>query len=312
MPESIVVALGGNALVLPDQRGTVAEQRANLEHAMAAIAELARRDHRIVVTHGNGPQVGHMLIRSEAARGQAYELPLYLCVAETQGETGFLIVESLHNLLWACGVERPVVALLTRTIVGRDAAGFEPTKPIGPFLSAIQADRLRREGEYVSDDAGRGYRRRVPSPPPTAIVESGAIRLLLDRGVIVVAVGGGGVPMYLSDDASLHALDAVVDKDSASSVLALQVGATRILDLTAVDSVKLHFGTPAEQSLRHMTVATARRYLAEGHFAPGSMGPKIEAAIDFLEGGGHEVLITRPELAMEAWHGRAGTRIVPA
>ena len=310
MPEKILVALGGNALVKAGQRGTVPEQAANLKESLTCVVELIRRGHRVVITHGNGPQVGHILIRTEEARGKAYELPLDVCVAQSQGETGYLIQQGLQRLLHRNGVDKPVTVLVTRTVVGRDDPRMKiPSKPVGPFYTKDQAARLSEQGCHLVEDAHRGYRRVVPSPVPLRIVEAEVIRRLFEEGVVVIACGGVGIPVSVEADGTLTGVEAVVDKDLASSALAAAVGADTILDLTAVDSVKLHFGSPQERSLETLTVAEAKKYLNEGHFAPGSMGPKIEAAISFLEQGGGEVIITLPERTIEALEGRAGTHV---
>ncbi|MBI4401539.1 MAG: carbamate kinase [Nitrospirae bacterium] len=313
MPETILVALGGNALVKVGQQGTIAEQAANLREALAGIVELIRRGHRLIITHGNGPQVGHILIRAEEARGKAYELPLDVCVAQSQGETGYLIQQGLQNLFMQSGVShRPVATVISRTEVDpTDPRMKAPTKPVGPFYTREQAVLLRERGYHLMEDARRGYRRVVPSPLPVRVLEAGVIQRLVKEGVIVIAVGGGGIPVHVVEDGTLVGVEAVVDKDLASSVLAVALGVDRLLDLTGVEHVKLHFGSPMERSLDSLTVAEAKSYLAEGHFAPGSMGPKIEAAIHFLEHGGREVVITRPETALEAFEGKAGTHVFP-
>jgi carbamate kinase len=312
MREGIVVALGGNALVKPGQSGTLEEQVANLRQSLAGVVELLRRGHRVVVTHGNGPQVGHILTRAEEARGKAYALPLDVCVAQSQGELGYLIQQTLHNLLQENAIDRQIAVVLTRTLVARDDPRLQtPTKPIGPFHTEAQAQALRARGLPVREDAHRGYRRVVASPQPLALIEVEVIRQLFEDDVVVIAAGGGGIPVCAGDDGTLRGIEAVVDKDLASSLLAVNLGATRILDLTAVERVQLNFGQPTETDLESLTAAEARQYLAEGHFAPGSMGPKIEAAIDFLEHGGREVIITRPEKAVEAFQGRTGTHVYP-
>lgn len=313
MAETILVALGGNALVRGGQQGTIEEQQVNLGEALALVVELIRRGHRVIVTHGNGPQVGHILIRAEEARGKAYDLPLDVCVAQSQGEIGYLIQQGLQNLLLESGVgHRAVAAIVTRTLVDRaDPLMKAPTKPIGPFYTQEQAERLRDQGKRVVEDAHRGYRRVVPSPLPIRIVEAEAIRRLVEAGVIVIAAGGGGIPVYAVENGTLVGVEAVVDKDLASSNLAVELCVNRILDLTSVERVMLDFGTPKERPLDSLTVKEAKAYLAAGHFAPGSMRPKIEAAIRFLEQGGREVIVTTPEKAVDAYEGRAGTHIVP-
>jgi carbamate kinase len=313
MVETILVALGGNALIKAGQQGTIEEQRANLREALTGIVELIRQGHRLVLTHGNGPQVGHILIRTEEAHGKAYDLPLDVCVAQSQGEIGYLIQQGLWNLLRQSGIgDRPVAAVVTQTVVDRaDPRMRQSTKPVGPFYTKEQAERLRDRGRKVVEDAHRGYRRVVPSPRPIRILEADAIRRLIEAGAVVIAAGGGGVPVYAEEDGRLVGVEAVVDKDLASSCLAVELGVNRILDLTAVERVMLDFGTPKERPLDALTVKDAKGYLAAGHFAPGSMGPKIEAAISFLEQGGKEVIITRPEKALAALAGQAGTHVYP-
>jgi carbamate kinase len=309
----LLVALGGNALVKPEQSGSIPEQAATLRASLAGVVELIRRGYPMVITHGNGPQVGHILIRAELARGQAYDLPLDVCVAQSQGETGYLIQQALHNLLRDAGIDRPVVALISRVVVDpQDPRMQRPTKPIGPFYTRDQAAALKARGFWVVEDAHRGYRRVAPSPLPLRIVEAEIVKRLADEGAIVIALGGGGVPVSADADGHLMGVEAVVDKDLASSLLAATIGIKRILDLTSVDHVKLYFGTPAEQNLGRMTLAEAKTYLAAGHFEPGSMEPKIRAAIQFLEHGGQHVVITSPEHAIKGFEGRIGTQICPA
>ena len=310
MNEKVLVALGGNALIKAGQQGTVEEQAANLRESLAGVVELIKRGYCLVITHGNGPQVGHILIRTEEARGKAYELPLDVCVAQSQGETGYLIQQNLQQLLHWNGIDRPVVAMISRVVVDKnDPRMNAPSKPVGPFYTKDQVMYLKDRGFHVVEDAHRGYRRVVPSPMPLRILETDALQRLFDDGVVVIACGGGGIPVSVTVDGSLVGVEAVVDKDLASSVLAVAIGVDTILDLTAVERVKLHFGSPEERDLDTLTVADAKKYLAAGHFAPGSMGPKIEAAINFLEQGGGKVIITLPEKALDAWDGRAGTHV---
>jgi carbamate kinase len=312
MAERIVVALGGNALIRPGQRGTIEEQRVTLTNSLAGVVELIRQGYEVILTHGNGPQVGNILLRAEAARDQAYEIPLDVCDAQSQGEMGYLIQQCLQNLLREHGIHRPVATVITQVIVDQtDPRMKKPSKPVGPFCTAKQAEALKAKGFQMAEDSGRGYRRVVPSPMPLKIVEQEIIRKLLDRDVIVIAVGGGGIPVYVSEKGDLVGVEAVIDKDLASSLLAISLKADKLLDLTAVEKVKLHFGTPAEQKLDKLCLEQAKKFLREGHFAPGSMGPKIEAAIQFLESGGKEVIITLPERALDALQGRTGTHVVP-
>jgi len=298
MRDLILAALGGNALVPAGAKGTILEQSAVLRRSLAGVAELVRRGHGVVITHGNGPQVGHILLRSEAARDRAYPLPLDVCVAQSQGETGYLIAQALESMGLA-----PVATLVTRVEVDPgDAAMSRPTKPVGPFMTAAEA---RLAGVAVAEDAGRGWRRVVPSPRPKRILEAGVVRSLLDRGITVVAAGGGGIPVR----ADGSGVEAVVDKDLASALLAIEIGAPRILDLTAVEFAYLGFGTPRQRPIRSMSSREARRHLEAGEFLPGSMGPKVEAAVEFIERGGVEVVITLPERAIDGLEGRTGTRI---
>lgn len=313
MPERILVALGGHALVKPGQRGTIEEQAANLRAPLEAVAALIGRGHSVVMTHGNGPQVGHILIRSEQARGAAYELPLDVCVAQSQGEIGYLIQQGLENLVRERGItDRPVATILTRTLVDRnDPRMRRPTKPVGPSYAKEEAGALRARGWTLVEEAQRGYRRVVPSPKPIRILETAAIQRLVGSGAVVIAAGGGGVPVARAEDGTLAGVEAVVDKDYASGLLAAAIGVQRMLDLTAVPYVKLDFGSTRERDLIRLSVEEAKRYLAEGHFAPGSMGPKIEAAVQFLKQGGREVIIALPDQALQAFEGKAGTHIVP-
>ena len=312
MAERILVALGGNALVRVGQRGTIQEQIANLDLAMAGIVPLIQRGCHVVITHGNGPQVGHILIRVEAARHQAYDLPLDVCVAQSQGETGYLIQQTLENLLRKHQIDRTVCAVLCRTVVDQhDPKLTNPSKPVGPYYSPEEALALKAQGWSLAEEAPHGFRRVVPSPEPIRIVETEAIQRLVGDGVIVIAVGGGGIPVSAETDGTLKGIEAVVDKDLASSQLAVTIGVERILDLTSVEFAKLHFNSPSEENLQTITVADAKKYLAEGHFAPGSMQPKIEAGIYFLEHGGREFIITHTEKALDGFEGRTGTHLVP-
>ncbi len=312
MPESILVALGGNALIRAGRPETVREQGAALVESLAGIVEFVRRGHSLVMTHGNGPQVGHILMRAEEARGKAYELPLDVCVAQSQGEIGYLIQQTLQNLLHREGLDRRVVSLVTRTVVKKDDPRMtDPTKPIGPFYTKEQAEKLRASGLHMIEDAHRGFRRVVPSPLPVEVVEADVVGRLMEAGVLTIVAGGGGIPVYRSSDGEFQGIEAVVDKDLASAVLAAEVGIEKILNLTAVEHAKLNYGTASEHNLHDLTSADAKKFLDEGHFLPGSMGPKVEAAIQFLEHGGREFIITLPEKALDGYAGKTGTRIRP-
>lgn len=302
MSDTVVVALGGNALLRACDEPSVAAMLARLRASLGCVAALVRRGRRVILTHGNGPQVGHILIRSEEARGKAYDVPLHVAVAQSQGEIGYLIQQTLHGE----GLDVPVATLLTQVVVLPDDPAFvTPTKPVGPFYAD---DRLLRERHWpFVEISGRGFRRVVPSPKPLRIVESAAVRALFDAGALVVAAGGGGVPVIERGDL-LEGIDAVVDKDHSAVLLAGLVDADTLIFLTDVERVQLDFGTPAAHDLAAVEASTLRRHAADRHFAPGSMGPKVEAALDFLDRGGREALITTPESALDA---RAGTRIVP-
>ncbi|MGZ4309440.1 MAG: carbamate kinase [Gaiellaceae bacterium] len=297
-----VVALGGNALMRPGERGTAAEQRANLRRACDALRPLLT-ERELVITHGNGPQVGNELLRQERAADEAPPLPLYLAVAQTQAEIGALIESELEAV-----AGRPVACLLTHVLVAEDDPAFEkPTKPVGPFYDEAKGRELEQErGWNVIFDAGRGWRRVVPSPQPLEVVELGAIRALLAAGTIVVACGGGGIPA-MRRGAHLAGLDAVIDKDRASSLLARDLGADRLVILTEVDAVFRDFGTDKQKELRELTVDEAEALGPE--LEAGSMRPKIEACVEFVQATGHAALITSPAALGEAIEGRAGTVI---
>jgi carbamate kinase len=300
---STVVALGGNALMRPGERGTAAEQRANLREACAALRPLL--DDELVVTHGNGPQVGNELLRQERAADEAPPLPLYLAVAQTQAEIGALLESELEPV-----AGRPVVCLLTHVLVAEDDPAFaKPTKPVGPFYDKQQARGLERDrGWQVVHDAGRGWRRVVPSPQPLEVVELGAIRSLLASGTIVVACGGGGIPATRRGE-HLAGIDAVIDKDRASSLLARALGAERFVILTEVSAVFADFGTERQEELRTLSVEEAQALLPG--LAAGSMRPKVEASVEFVRATGHDALITSPAALGDALEGRTGTRIQP-
>jgi carbamate kinase len=310
-----VVAVGGNALIREGQQGIIAEQRDNARAAARQLAALVAAGWRLVLTHGNGPQVGFILLRSELVGDAAPvpKLPLDLCVAETQGEIGSLLGSALAGELAQQGLRDRVVCVVTHTVVSPDDPAFQtPSKPIGPFYTAEQAAaRQAREGWTMVEDAGRGHRRVVPSPTPQRIVEVTPIRTLLEAGFVVIAAGGGGIPVVERRAGVYEGVEAVVDKDLASALLASALGIPTLIITTGVDRVAVSYQRPDQRFLDRLTVREARQYLAAGEFPPGSMGPKILAAIGFLESGGQEVLITSPYRLEEAIAGRTGTRIVP-
>lgn len=309
----VVIAIGGNSLIKDEKHRSVLDQYNAVGETARHIVPIVREGYRVVVTHGNGPQVGFILLRSDLAREVLHQVPLANCVADTQGAIGYQIVQTLQNELYVNGIDKDVVAVVTQVIVDANDPGFEhPDKPIGPFMTEEAAqERSNEDGWVVGEDAGRGWRRLVPAPAPIEIVELNSIRALLEHGTLVVAVGGGGIPVVREPDGMLAGRDAVIDKDAASCILASELGASVLIKSTSVDKVALNFGTPQQVDIDKMTVEECHRYLQEGHFAPGSMQPKIEAALAFLEQGGERVIITQPHHLEEALHGIYGTHIVP-
>lgn len=312
MTKTAVVALGGNAIGTTGKED-IHEQFANTRKSLGGIVELIKEGYNLAITHGNGPQVGNALLRVERTMDAIPALPLGVIVADTEGGMGYMIEQSLQNKLRREGIPRKVVTIVTQVIVDRDDPSItNPSKPIGPFYTREQSERLaKKNGWVIKEDAGRGFRRLVPSPIPREIVEGDIIKSLVQSGTIVIAAGGGGAPVFLEEDGSYEGVDAVVDKDRASAVLARDIGAEILVILTAVDKVCLNFKRPNEHPLSWISLTEARRYMAEGHFPPGSMGPKIEAAVQFLEAGGKQVVITSLGLIKEALEGKAGTKIIP-
>ncbi len=307
-----VIALGGNAILQPGQRGTFEEQTANVELTCQQLAQMVLSGkYKIIITHGNGPQVGNILLQNEAGKEVVAPMPLDACGAESQGLIGYMIQQTLHTLLAANGRgDIPIATVITQAVVNEnDPAFHNPTKPVGPFYSETQAKELEKtKGYNVREDAGRGWRRVVPSPDPIEIFEKEAIRQLVDARSIVIASGGGGIPV-IKEDGRLVGVEAVIDKDLAGERLAEDVSASIFLILTDVEHVKLNYKTPQEKAISHMTLAEAKRYHVEGHFAEGSMEPKIRAAVRFIEAGGERAIITSLDHAMDALEGRAGTTI---
>jgi carbamate kinase len=308
----VVIALGGNALIGAGQQGTIAEQFENVRRSLDGIIYCLKQGFEVVITHGNGPQVGNLLLMVEASRNQIPELTLGVCVADTEGAIGYMIQQSLTNRLRKEGIDRCVVTVLTQVIVDKhDKAFSNPTKPIGPFFTREEADRFRREkGWNIAEDSHRGYRRVVASPNPLKIVEERAVKTLLEAGSIVIAAGGGGIPVVMKEDGDLEGVDVVIDKDLASAVLARDIKAHCLIMLTGVEHVFLNFKQPNEQALSRLTVMEAQKYLHEGHFPPGSMGPKIQAAMNFLNWGGELAVITSIDKVKGALNGLTGTNII--
>jgi len=313
--KTIVIALGGNSLIRANENGTVEEQIANLWQTCEQISDLLASENRIVITHGNGPQVGNLLLASEAARDLVPPLPLDVCGAATQGFMGYMTQQTLANCLREKGLKHNITTVVTQVIVDQDDPAFQhPSKPIGPFYDLDEAQRLQQErGWQMIEDAKRGYRRVVPSPRPVNIQQARIIKAMLDADEIVVAVGGGGIPVIRGKARSLQGVEAVIDKDYASSRLAIDINADILFILTAVEKVYTNFGQPAQKPLGQINLNQAKELLAEGHFSKGSMEPKVRAAIDFLQEPDdqtqREVIITLPETAMAALQGKTGTRI---
>ncbi|MEM7581816.1 MAG: carbamate kinase [Acidobacteriota bacterium] len=310
-PKRIVVALGGNAITRPGDDGSVGQDYANLQHSLDSVIQLVERGHQIVLSHGNGPQVGNQMIRVELARGQAPDLPLDLVVADLQGGLGYMIERVMRNRLLCHGLEQPVCAMLSLVEVDpNDPALQQPRKYVGPFYREDEVQELRKQrGWAMREDPGRGWRRVVPSPDPIAVIERRLIRTLIDAGALVIVTGGGGIPVARAEDGQLEGIEAVIDKDLASAVLAREIGADELYILTAVEQVALDFGTPNQRPLSSLSVAEARAYMAEGQFPAGSMGPKIEAACRFVEKGGQRTLITDILTLGDALDGKTGTWI---
>lgn len=311
--ELIVLAIGGNSLIRDAKHKTVPDQWDATRDTCHRIADLIEAGYRIVVTHGNGPQVGFIVRRSELGRSELHDVPLDSCDADTQGAIGYMIQQSLQNEFRRRGLNRSAVTVVTQVEVdAADPAFARPTKPIGSFMDQPTAAALAAKEHWtISEDAGRGWRRVVPSPKPGVILEADAIRDLVGLGYVVTAVGGGGIPVVRAPDGMLHGVEAVIDKDYASAMLAQVLGADRFVISTAVDRVCLDFGKPGQRELATMTVAEARAYAAAGHFAPGSMLPKIEAMIGYVEATGHPATLTIPGNLVAAVAGEAGTTITP-
>ncbi len=312
--QRIVVALGGNAITRPGGAGDIDAQFAQTAESTAYLADLIDAGHQLIITHGNGPQVGATFRRAELAANEIYPLPLATCVASTQGGMGYMIACCLQNHLAVRGAPRTVTAIVTTVVVDSNDPGFSnPTKPIGPYYDNVEAKAKARDGFVLRPVSGGKFRRVVASPRPLRILENDAIRQLIDSGHVIIACGGGGIPVVDRAGVGYEGVPAVVDKDLASALLATNMSAARLIILTATERVCLNFEKPDQLDLEHMTLLEARKHLADGQFPAGSMGPKIEAAIQFLETSREpdpEVLITTPERVMDALAGNSGTRIV--
>jgi len=309
---TVVVALGGNAILQPGQKGTFEEQTENVRKTAKQIALIISQGERVVITHGNGPQVGNILIQNEAARDKVPSMPMDICGAESQGMIGYMMQMYIKNALEELGLDLPVVSLITQTLVSKDDPAFSnPTKPVGPFYDERWArEREAKYGEKWIEDSGRGWRRVVPSPDPKEIVEAASIKALVQSGHVVISTGGGGIPVVCDDNGMLRGVEAVIDKDLGAERLASQVGADVLMILTDVMGAAVNYGTPSEKWLGKVSLDQMKEYEKAEHFKKGSMGPKVRALIRFLEHGGKEGIIASLDRAVEALHGEAGTRVV--
>ena len=312
MNKKAVLALGGNAIIQPNQKGTITEQFKNTRDSLEGIIGLINKGYQIAITHGNGPQVGNMLIQQNAGieKGIA-PLPLGVLNAATEGTMGYMIEQSLQNCLIKNNINRDIITILTQVIVDKNDPSIQnPTKPVGPFYTKELSEKLQNEfGWNMIEDSGRGYRQVVPSPLPLEIVPFKTIKHLVEKNNIVIACGGGGIPVYIDDNGNYEGVDAVIDKDFASALLANKIDADILIILTGVDRVCINFGKPNKTELPKMTINEAQKYFDENQFPKGSMGPKIQAAIRFLNNGGKQVLITSIDKIVDAIDGKTGTII---
>ena len=308
----IVIALGGNALLQRSQKGTFEDQYSNVQKTAKKIADLTEQGYRIVITHGNGPQVGATLLRHEAGKNLVPPFPLDACGAETQGFIGYMIQQALRNELKSRGIEKYVVTVVTRVIVDQHDPAFEhPTKPVGPFYTKEQADEMSKKmpGITIKEDAGRGYRRVVPSPDPKVIAERAAIKTLVDAGFVVVSTGGGGIPI-VEEGTQTRGVEAVIDKDLAGQRLATLIQANIFVILTDVDAAYVNYGKPDQQMIGEVTTGKLQKYMQEGQFKEGSMAPKVLAAMRFVESGGEKAIIAELGKLTEALEGKSGTQVI--
>ena len=311
MSKRILVALGGNALLQPGQRGTFAQQMENVQASCNTLVQLIVEGHRLLVTHGNGPQVGNLLIQNEAAAEKIPSQPLYSCVAQTQGQMGYMIQSAMDDALRQRGLQLQTAAILTRVLVDKaDPAFADPTKPVGPFFTKEYAKEREALGETYMNDSGRGWRRIVPSPKPLEIVDEAIIKQTFERCAVTIAVGGGGIPV-VQEGHQLVGVDAVIDKDLASSLLARRLDVDTFLILTDVTNVKLGYNTAHEVDLRQLSVRECQAHLAKGEFGVGSMAPKVQAAMEFAQATHKIAIITSLTDVVAALAGKAGTRITP-
>ena len=310
--KTAIVALGGNTIIREGQEGNIYQQFANTRGTLNGIMALIQRDYRLVITHGNGPQVGNLFLMVESTRDFIPTLPLGVCVADTQSQIGYMIQQSLQNRLVREGIQRSVMTLITQVVVDKNDPSLSmPKKPIGPFYAEEKARQLEQTHNWkIIGDSERGYRIVVPSPAPMRIVETPVIQSLLEKDVIVIASGGGGIPVVVEPDGTYEGVDVVVEKDLSAGVLAKDLNAQLLIILTKVEKVAINFNTPQEKTFETLQIQEALQYLEQGHFPSTTMGPKIWTAIDFLRSGGAEVIITSAKKLPDALDGKAGTRIV--
>jgi carbamate kinase len=308
--KNMLVSLGGNAILKHTEKGTAREQLENIRRTSIYIVDLIKEGYHIALTHGNGPQVGDILLAYDCARETLPPMPLDVCGAQSQGMIGYMFQLSLKSILNEEGIDKSVVTILTQTLIDpEDPKLKNPSKPIGPFYTAMEATRLRKKKNWtIEDDSGRGFRRMVPSPHPQGLVEEACIKTLYRSGDLVIAAGGGGIPV-IKENGILRGIEAVVDKDYAASLMANHLEVDTLLILTDVEKIFLYYGKPNEEGLDRLDRVNTLKYLEEGHFPAGSMGPKVKSAINFLDNGGKKVVITSLEKALDALNDKAGTVI---
>lgn len=318
MRKTIVIALGGNAIKQADEKGTAEEQRANVATTCRQLVSMLKYGHRLVITHGNGPQAGNLLIQQEAALAEVPAQPMDIVGAMTQGQVGYMFQQILQNMLWEERLPLPVVSIINQVLVSEDDPDYRnPSKPVGPFYTREEAERIKNQRpDYIikvvkPENVERRFRRVVPSPEPLRNIEYIGIRRMVDAGIVVIASGGGGVPVVFDEEKNLKGTSAVIDKDKAGGLLATVVGADILMVLTDVAHTKMNFGQPDEKDIGRINYSPMRKLVAEGHFRAGSMGPKVEACLRFIEWGGQIAIITSLDKAIDALMDQSGTRIIP-
>lgn len=307
-----LIAFGGNVMLPANSKGTAREQYLHARRAAKIMVDIIAKGFELIIVHGNGPQVGNLLLQMEAASNTVPSFPLDVCDAMTEGSMGYMLERALLNEMRKRSIDKEVATILTQVIIDREDKAFtNPSKPIGPFYNSFRAQKLKRELKWdMIEDAGRGFRRVVPSPKPIDVVPKRSIRAMIEEGVVVIASGGGGIPVYINSLGYIEGVEAVIDKDYVSALIAKEAGVDLFIILTGVDRVVENFGTNKAVPIKRMGVAQAQKMLAQGQFPPGSMGPKISAAIGYIQGGGKEVLITSAEKLRLAMIDRSGTKIV--